>query len=128
MIMQLTTLEREVLYKLLAGNQPIIRDLRLQLTTIEVDRREFTGVGFFSYFRVDDSLITHQLLGKSFHFGDVVADIEGLKHGAGFVLFVKDGAIDNLEGYSYDEKWPDDIRKFKLRYLKEGRRDFSGAF
>lgn len=26
-----------------------------------------------------------------------------------------------LEGYSYDEPWPDDIRNFELRYQRQPR-------
>jgi hypothetical protein len=32
-------------------------------------------------------------------FGDVLAEIEGLKPGAGFALFIDDGLITMLEGY-----------------------------
>jgi hypothetical protein len=46
--------------------------------------------------------------------GDIGADIPGLAHGAGFVLFVRGGVISMLEGFSYDEKWPESISEFKL--------------
>ena len=37
-------------------------------------------------------------------FGDVSAEIAGLKCGAGFLVYVDDGKIQMLKGYSYDEK------------------------
>jgi len=37
--------------------------------------------------------------------GDVHAELAGLSHGAGFVLFIKDGRLDCLEGLTYDEAW-----------------------
>ncbi len=54
---------------------------------------------------------------KRVRFGDVLADVEGLQHGAGFVLFVDDGLIVMLEGYSTaNEPWPTEIHNFALRY------------
>jgi hypothetical protein len=47
--------------------------------------------------------------------GDVTATIEGLEHGAGFVLFVQDGVLDVLEGFSYDEPWTDMNARFEVR-------------
>src|ERR1051326_1314694 len=52
--------------------------------------------------------------GKSFNLSDVLADIEGLRHGAGFVLFVVDGALNQLKASAYEEPWPEPA--FKLGY------------
>lgn len=52
-----------------------------------------------------------------------MAAIGGLGHGAGFVLYVKDGRLDALEGYSYDEPWPPAIASFELQYTSERERD-----
>jgi hypothetical protein len=52
---------------------------------------------------------------------DVVATIEGLEHGAGFVLFIENGLLDNLEGFTYDEPWPDRLGGYSLRYMNEER-------
>ena len=123
---QLLDLERQVLEKLLAGNHSVIKNLRPQLAGIEVIKREFTGSGFITSFRVDSSLVPGVLLGKDFKFGDVVADIENLEHGAGFVLYISNGAIDALEGYSFEEPWPERISEFKLSYAKGDTRDFAG--
>jgi hypothetical protein len=57
-------------------------------------------------------------------FGDVAAQVDGLKHGAGFLLYVMDGMLDAIEGYSYDEPWPEQIGAFSLAYMHEGTRDF----
>jgi hypothetical protein len=56
-----------------------------------------------------------------FHFGDVNADLDGLQHGAGFVVFVRGGRLATLEGYSYDEPWPTEVRSFRLTYQREPR-------
>ena len=46
---------------------------------------------------------------------DVTVEIEGLRHGAGFVLFLGDGLLDMLEGYSYGEPWPSRVGRFSLQ-------------
>jgi hypothetical protein len=35
--------------------------------------------------------------------------INGLEHGSGYILWIKNGLIDSLEGYSYEEPWPEEI-------------------
>jgi hypothetical protein len=50
-----------------------------------------------------------------------LGEMQGLVHGAGFVLFVRDGRIDTLEGFSYDEPWPQQVSKFNLKYQREPR-------
>jgi hypothetical protein len=48
---------------------------------------------------------------------DIYAEINGLEHGAGLLLFVNDGFIDMLEGYSMDEVWTDQPAGFRLHYM-----------
>jgi hypothetical protein len=119
-------LERQVLEKLLAGNHPVIQNLRRQLSGIQVVKRELTGTGFITSFHVQTSLITPSLQAICFKFGDVIADVENLEHGAGFLLYISDGAIDALEGYSFEEEWPERISQFRLSYVKGDKRDLSG--
>jgi hypothetical protein len=108
-------LEAAVLEMLLFGDSPVLEILRVQRQLSESLRREMTGVGFFTFFALPDA--APRLVGtRRFHLGDVSASILGLKHGAGFVLFVTDGSIDNLEGFSYDEPWPADVSHFELYY------------
>ena len=45
-----------------------------------------------------------------------------LAHGAGFVLFIRGGRLSMLEGYTYDEPWPDQVRGFSLRYSDPERK------
>jgi len=52
--------------------------------------------------------------------------MDDLEHGAVFVLFVENGAIYVLEGFSYDEKWPEAMTNFELHYLNDFVRDLSG--
>ena len=53
----------------------------------------------------------------SLTFGDVVADIPGVKNGGlGFFLYVRDGYLHKLEGYTYGEDWPSNVSNFRLSY------------
>ena len=54
-------------------------------------------------------------------FGDVHATIDGLKHGAGFLLYIDSGFITTLEGYSYEGTWPNNQSRFDLTYESSDR-------
>lgn len=116
----LSSLEQAVLDKLLAGDHPVLAALRAQAERSRLKSRKNTGAGFFCIFEVPPEA---QRAGDArFHLGDVNAEVPGLTHGAGFVLFVTQGRLDRLEGYSYDEPWPPAILEFRLQYQHEPRR------
>ena len=115
----LNEFEAAVLEKLLAGDSPALVVLRAQAQAARLSSREYTGAGFFLSFDVPADAPT--VAAKDFHFGDVDAVVDGLRHGAGFVLFVRGGRLDVLEGYSYEEPWPKEISGFKLTYQREPR-------
>ena len=118
---QLTILENAILNKLLAGDLPELIQLRSQLRCCNIVRREFTGCGFYIEFKVSNSDLCIPFL--DIQLGDVIAEIEGLEHGAGFLLFIKNGVLSMLEGYSYDEPWPSSIDNFKLMYTNGEERN-----
>lgn len=118
MVEKLTDFENDVIQKLLAGNCETYRILLSQIEHANVSRT-YTGVGFFLDFDVPSHLPTVEP--KKFRVGDVHADIAGLKFGAGFILFVEDGSAKLLEGFSYEEPWPDHVDDYHLRYTKEPR-------
>ncbi len=120
----LTKFEMEVMNMLLDGDDDILKSLRRQFQNSKIKKREMTGCGFFLYFDINSN-IDEFLKGKSFHFGDVNAKVTGLSHGAGFVLFIRDGYISDLEGYSYDEPWPEQVTDFELSYQSGEKRDLT---
>jgi hypothetical protein len=117
---QLTTLERAALENLLAGELPALDVLRAQIRLGRVSARRMTGVGFFTTFALPADAPRVQ---GSFRLGDVFATIDGLRHGVGFVLWVKGGVLDMLEGYTFDESWPAVIDGFTLEYIDQRERD-----
>ena len=118
----LTTLEREVMQKLLDGDDLVLAILREQLNVTTVSERKMTGVGFYTNFLVRSDA-RHASENPSFEIGDVIAQIPGVKHGAGFLLFVRDGALSFLEGFTYDVPWPEHIAEYQLSYVK-GQREW----
>ena len=122
---QATPLEQAVLQKLLEGPNVILERLREQLLDAEVTARKFTGVGFYTRFKI--SRQTARVPGiKSSKLDDLIADIPGVETGAGFLLSIKDGLINELEGYTYGgETWPSEIQKFELKYSTGGERDLN---
>jgi hypothetical protein len=111
---ELTPLESAVLKKLLSKRGKPFDTIREQLAYASVSSRKFTDVGFFTHFTIPPEAPVRRDL-HSTEFGDVGAHIPGLQDGAGFVLFIRDGVISFLEGYTYgDATWPDPITEFSV--------------
>lgn len=116
----ISPLESAVLEKLLFGEDPTLSILRAQTRCAHVASRQFTGAGFYLVFGLPED--APKVAGEpNFEIGDVHAKLEGLQHGAGFVLFIKNGRLDMLEGYSYDEPWPTQTRGIELFYERTPR-------
>ena len=104
--------EEAVLAKLLEGDLPELELLRAQLQSAQV-RREWTGAGFWTEFAVEQAAprlarrARLQITGVYGHHRD-------LKAGVGFTLFVEDGAVSSLEGYTYEEPWPANIGAMQI--------------
>lgn len=119
----LTNFEQDVMRMLLEGDDLVLAILREQARTLKVSERKMTGVGFHTHFDIVPTAprCTER---QSFEVGDIQAQIDGVKHGAGFVLFIRGGIMTSLEGYTYDEPWPEPINKYKLTYIG-GQRDWN---
>ncbi len=119
--MELTALERAVLDKLFAGDHPSFPALRAQLDRVRVLERTFTPVGFFSDLMVPEEVPPATLAKDAVWFGDVLADFDGLAHGASFVVRIAAGRLEMLEGSTVDEPWPLEGTSFRLRYESHPR-------
>jgi len=116
-----TLLERSVIEQLLCGDDPMLKALREQFHESKASMRELTGAGFFTKIHVPANM--QAVPQRSFKLGDVEAEIDGLEHGAGFLLYIEKGQLHMLEGYSYDEAWPSVIRSFKVSFTPGPDRD-----
>ncbi len=114
----LLPLERAVLELMLDKEGEPYETIRKQLGLATVERREYSGVGFFTHFRYPPSI---QRTLPNMHVNDVGMDLPGVEHGAGFLLFVRNGVAEMLEGYTYGEYWPertDDFRVFRVNVFR----------
>lgn len=104
----------------MAGDHPGLEVLRRQLAEADVSRRELTGVGFFLHFTVASS--APRLPVDRWVIGDVGFDVDGVQHGGGALLFIRDGAVRTLEAYTHaGEPWPADAEDVTPFYTARGR-------
>ena len=114
--MQVTDLELAVLRAFAEGDDnPHLRALREQIEHLDVVRRDFTGAGFFTKFQVSGPRIPD--IPSSTTISDVGADISGTNDGAAFVLWLREGLIDELEGATFDAPWPALIESFRVFHI-----------
>ena len=109
----------------LSGNEPVLKDLRDQYKNSQIKSRQFTGAGFYTYFKTKPG-IAPLANKKNFEITDISAKVGKVEDALGFVLFVRDGYISWLEGYTMAlDDWPHDYSNVDLIYnYPEGNRDF----
>ena len=117
---QFNELENAVMELIRNENGELGEAIYQQFTISGVLSREYTGAGFFLNFKIDEKATSAIRRGRLVISGPE-AEIEGLEYGAGFTLFVSDGFITTLEGFSYGEPWPQDITKFVVRPFKQSK-------
>ncbi len=117
---KLSPLEREIIEAILKCQKDIqvCEQLYKQYKVASVKKRIFTGVGFYTEFIINEKNLAIES-NVQMQLGSVYATIEGLECGAGFVLFVENGFIATLEGYSYDEQWPNDAKVGEIFMVKD---------
>ena len=103
----LNEMEKRALEMLLAGPDDRLAILRSQLNGATVDRREMSGAGFFTHLSIPSDVPRLVPGPKGMVIGDVYAEVTGLQHPAGFLLFVDDGALNFLECFIADDRWPE---------------------
>jgi len=108
-------LERDVLDAIVRIKKSEENSYFGQIGRLKVKRREFTGVGFFSDFTLDQRANAEPSNSPDETLSSwVQLETPGLMHGAGFILFTENGMLATLEGYCYDEPWPEKIEQYKL--------------
>src|ERR1700730_6083719 len=96
-----TPLERAVLRAICEVHLVDRAALEAQLSTAIVLSRENTGAGSYTRFSIERSSVA-AIVGERLRPGPS-ARINGLEHGMGFILWLKEGYADCLEAYSYGE-------------------------
>lgn len=115
--MHLSTLEKAIVARFLADREFKPDLLGVDVDGLEVIRREFTGVGFMTELRKCDAL---KLFGNSvsLRWGRVGARIGRPSVDTGYLLYVEDGYLAAIEGYTYGgDPWPADTDHVELYEL-----------
>lgn len=112
----LTRFERAVLDAFLAGEEPLLAQLRAQAAACSVAARRHGGVGSFIELHVPGS--AERVSPPAMTMGDVDVQVAGLSRGATAMLFVRHGALVLLEFVSNEGDWPVDPVLTGLRYIR----------
>jgi hypothetical protein len=96
----LSPLEQAVLDAIALQVPKVADTLAGEQVNVRVTARKNTGAGFYTTLDVSHRLPNE---GVTSPLGDVGATIVGLHHGMGFMLWLQDGRIHRLEGFSYEE-------------------------
>lgn len=86
--------------------------LAAQINQCRVTLREYSGCGFFTTLAVpaDSPLI----IADERNFGGSDVEASGLSHGAGSILFIRNGLLDFLEVFAYVDGDPAALSSFAL--------------
>lgn len=117
--MKTTELETAVLRAMLAD-----ADLEKIRSTVNFDKvtvcdRELTGVGFLTELERSDELKLFDS-GFSSRWGKIGARLNSSEIETGYLVYIDDGYVTTLEGYTYGDEWPEHIDRIELYELKPG--------
>lgn len=114
-----------VMNLLLNGEVEVLKILAHQYERSEVKEIEESGKGIFVSFKVDDEIMPlSNNVKQNFAFGDVNGVIDGVEGAVGFILFIRNGYLDTLEGYAnIPGSWDSLTEDIPLVYMDHQKRN-----
>ena len=118
--MNQTEFEQAIIAALCTAPGSISEKLIAQANHINVEKRESSDQGFFTYFSLEYP--DENKLGlANFTLGDVEIICNGIRNAIGVVLIIRDGVIFCLEGYTLlADHWPSEYIDIEI-IKKEGK-------
>jgi hypothetical protein len=118
-IMKTNELERAVVHRILRDSElnPVKHEVNFE--QVKVLDRDYTGIGFLTEFERSSELKLFAD-GVCLRWGKVGARLNASKIETGYVLYVDNGYLTTIEGYTYREDWPDDVDSIEIYELKPG--------
>lgn len=98
----------------------------VDLAELKVIDRELTGAGFLTEFEKCQALKLFPD-GTSLRWGNVGVRLNAEKLETGYVVYVDDGYLTTIEGYTYGEEWPEAIHAMEVYELQLGKEPGGGA-
>ncbi len=117
--MKCTELERAVVESMLADRELPVLSRTVDFEAVNVRDRELTGAGFFTELEPSDCLRLFEG-GVRLRWGKAGARLNASKVETGYLVYVDDGYVSTIEGYTYGDEWPNQIDTFELYELKPG--------
>lgn len=117
--MRVTEIEKAVIESMLADRE--LKPLRFTVNfdAVTVSDREFTGAGFLTEFERSQELNLFDD-GVSLRWGKVGARLNASKIETAYLVYVDNGYLTSVEGYTYGDEWPSQIDQMELYELKLG--------
>ena len=117
--MKATELEKLVIESLLADDE--LKPVRstVNFEAVFASDREFTGAGFLTAFERTEELRLFES-NVSLRWGKVGARLNASKVETGYLVYVDDGYLTTVEGYTYGDEWPESVDEIELYQLKLG--------
>lgn len=116
-LMRANKLERIIISSVLADQALKVAKSEVNYDAVVVENRELTGVGFLTEFERSEEL---KLFDDdvSFRWGKVGARLNTSKVETGYLVYVDDGYLTTIEGYTYGDEWPERIEQIEVYELK----------
>ena len=117
--MKATELEQAVIGSMLSDHELKPAMSTVNFDAVVVSDREFTGAGFLTEFERSEELRLFDA-GVSLRWGKVGARLNASRVETGYLVYVDNGYVTTVEGYTYGDEWPDQVEQIELYELKPG--------
>ena len=111
-----SSFEGQLLDILLTGDDPVLEQLRAQLTDARVRDQEVSEFGVWIDLWVEDSAVALEV-DHRFAIDDVFGRVEGVEGEVGFQLHVVRGRIRTIEAWVSEQGWPDEPKLVETWYV-----------
>lgn len=117
--MTATEIEKAVIQRLLGDSSLSPLRSSIRWDTIEVKSRSMTGAGFLTEFKSSPELRLFKE-GTNLRWGKAGARLNDAGVETGYVIYVDDGQVTGIEGYTYGDEWPTHIDRVELYDTRSG--------
>lgn len=116
--MRVNNLEKAVVERFLADPAERPNKRSIDFEAVNVRSREFTGAGFITEFqRADELKLFPENISR--RWGKIGARLNASLVDTGYLIYIDEGYLTAIEGYTYGEDWPAEIEQVEFYNLKQ---------